>query len=147
MTTLPAKITAPKFTVFALLLRMVTRYDFFDVFEQLFEDLEGAYPTRWKDLETATILVEGIFRSPKPRPNAVLNLFEEQGVRFAIPFAAYHVSLGGFPVVMDDRRGIKFCRKSLTRVTAEDKRKRLTRFFPNFNHFRVSSVIIPVGNL
>ena len=56
MTTLPAKIRVPKFTVFALLLWMVTKYDLFDVFEQLFEDPKGAYPTRWKDLEAATIL-------------------------------------------------------------------------------------------
>jgi hypothetical protein len=95
---------------------MVTKYDFFDIFEQLFEDLEGAYPARWKDLEAATILGGGIFGSPKPHPNAVLNLFEEQGFRFAIPFAAYRVSLDGFLAVMDHRPSIKIWRKSTTGV-------------------------------
>ena len=101
----PAKNKIPEFTVFASLLRMVTKYDLFDVLDQLLKNLKGAYPTRWKDFEAATILGEGIFGSPKPHPNAVLNLFEEQGVRFAIPFAAYRVSLGGFPAIMGDKPG------------------------------------------
>jgi hypothetical protein len=91
---------------------MVTKYDLFDL-DKLFKNLKGAYPTRWKDLEAATILGEGIFGSPKPHPNAVLNLFEEQGVRFAIPFAAYRVSLGGFPALMGDKPDIVLPRHTL----------------------------------
>jgi hypothetical protein len=135
---LPAKIRIPEFTVFVLLLQMVMKYDFFDVFEQLFEDLEGAYPTRWKNLEAAIILGESIFGSPKPHPSKCdVESVRGAGVRFAIPFAAYRVSLGGFPAVMDNRPDIKICRKFPHRgVITKDKRKRLTRFFLNFNHFR-----------
>ena len=75
---------------------MTTKYGFSDIRRQLIKDLKGAYPTRWEDFETAKILGEDIFGSPKPHPNAVLDLFEAQNVRFAIPFAAYRASIGGF---------------------------------------------------
>ncbi|KAF9647781.1 hypothetical protein BDM02DRAFT_3097588, partial [Thelephora ganbajun] len=39
----------PEFTVFASLLRMTTKYDFFGVRDQLIKDLRSAYPTKWED--------------------------------------------------------------------------------------------------
>ena len=88
--------------MFASLLRMTTKYGFSRVRDQLVKDLKAAYPTKWEDFEATTVLGEDIFGSPKPHPNTVLNLFEAQNVRFAIPFAAYRASLGGFSVLMSD---------------------------------------------
>ena len=84
---------------------MVTKYDFSAVREHLFEDLKGAYPTKWDDFETAKVLGEDVFGSPKPHPNAVLNLFMAQNFRFAVPFAAYRASLGGFSALMSSEPG------------------------------------------
>ena len=84
---------------------MATKYGFSDVREQLIDDLKGAYPTKWEDFESARVLGEDIFGSPKPHPNAVLNLFLEQGITFASPFAAYRASLGGFPGLVSDKPG------------------------------------------
>ena len=84
---------------------MVTKYDFSDIREHLFEDLKGAYPTKWEDFEAAKVLGEDVFGSPKPHPNAVLNLFTAEGVRFAVPFAAYRASLGGFSALMSNEPG------------------------------------------
>jgi len=93
----PARHKVPDFTTFASLLRMATKYGFSDVREQLIEDLDGAYPTKWGDFEAARVLGEDVFGSPQPHPNAILNLFLEQNIRFALPFAAYRATLGGFP--------------------------------------------------
>ena len=95
MTRFPARNKVPEFTVFASLLRMTTKYGFSDIREALVEDLKGAYPTKWEDFETARVLGENVFGSPKPHPSAVLNLFLEQRVGFALPFAAYRAGLGG----------------------------------------------------
>ena len=84
---------------------MVTKYDFSAVREHLFEDLKGAYPTKWDDFETAKVLGEDVFGSPKPHPNAVLNLFVAENVGFAIPFAAYRASIGGFLALMSSDPG------------------------------------------
>ena len=84
---------------------MTTKYGFSDVRDQLLKDLKGAYPTRWQDFRNARILGEGVFGSPKPHPNAVLNLFVAQNVAFAIPFAAYRASIGGFSVLMGEKPG------------------------------------------
>jgi len=81
---------------------MATKYGFTDVREQLIEDLNGAYPTDWDDFEVATVLGEEVFGSPQPHPNAVLNLFLEQKIMFALPFAAYRATLGGFPSLASD---------------------------------------------
>jgi hypothetical protein len=92
---------------------MTTKYGFSDIRDQLVKDLKGAYPTRWEDFQTAKILGEDIFGSPKPHPNAVLNLFEAQNVRFAIPFAAYRASIGGFSALMSDKSGTVLPRHTL----------------------------------
>lgn len=76
---------------------MATKYGFSDVREQLVEDLGGAYPTRWEDFKVGRVLGEDVFGLPRPHPNAVLNLFLEQNIRFALPFAAYRATLDGFP--------------------------------------------------
>ena len=92
---------------------MTTKYGFSDIRGQLIKDLEGAYPTRWEDFETAKVLGEDVFGSPKPHPNAVLNLFEAQNVRFAVPFAAYRASIGGFSALMSDRPGTALLPRTL----------------------------------
>jgi len=92
---------------------MTTKYSFTEVRNQLLKDLRGAYPTKWEDFRGAKVLGEDIFGSPKPHPNAVLNLFETQNVRFAIPFAAYRVSIGGFSSLMSDKPGTVLPRRTL----------------------------------
>jgi hypothetical protein len=101
----PAKHGVLEFTVFASLLRMTTKYGFSDVRDQLIKDVKGAYPTRWEAYQVAEILGEDVFGSPKPHPKAVLNLFGEQKVRFALPFAGYRASLGDFSTLMNDKPG------------------------------------------
>jgi len=95
---------------------MATKYGFSDLREQLVEDLKGAYPTKWEDFESARILGEDVFGSPEPHPNAVLNLFTEQNVRFAIPFASYCAYLGGFAALMSDEPGTALPRHTLART-------------------------------
>ena len=92
---------------------MTTKYGFSDVRDQLIEDLKGAYPTKWEDYRGAKVLGENVFGAPRPHPNAVLNLFEAQNVRFAIPSAAYRASLGGFGGLMSDKPGTVLSRRSL----------------------------------
>jgi len=72
---------------------MTTKYGLSAVREGLVEDLKAAYPTKWEDFETAKDLGEDAFGSPKPHPNAILNLFLEQRIEFALPFAAYRAGL------------------------------------------------------
>ena len=74
---------------------MATKYGFPDVREQLIDDIRNAYPTKWQNFEAAGVLGEDIFGSPKAHPNAVLNLFLEQRIEFALPFAAYRAGPGG----------------------------------------------------
>jgi len=109
----PARHEVPKFSVFASLLRMTTKYGFTNVRDQLVKDLECAYPTKWETYQAAEVLGEDLFGSPKPHPNAVLNLFVAQNVRFAIPFAAYRASLGGFLALMSDKSGTLLSRHTL----------------------------------
>ena len=92
---------------------MTTKYGFSNVRGQLVEDLKIAYPTKWDDFTSAKVLGEDIFGSPKPHPNAVLKLLETQKVRFAIPFAAYRASIGGFGALMSDKPGTVLPRRSL----------------------------------
>ena len=99
--------------MFASLLRMTTKYGFNDVRDQLLKDLRGAYPTRWEDFKAAKVLGEAIFGSPKPHANAVLNLFEAQNVKFAIPFAAYRASIGGFSALTSTQPGAVLPRPTL----------------------------------
>jgi len=95
----------PKFNVFASLLRMATKYGFSDIHEQLIHVLKGAYPTEWGAYQAADVLGEDVFGLPKPHPNAVLNLFLEQKVRFAIPLASYRASLRGFSSLLGGEPG------------------------------------------
>ena len=81
---------------------MVTKYGFSDVREQLVDDLKNAYPTKWEDFQTAKVLGEDVFGSPKPHPNAVLNLFLEQKIKLALPFTTYRASIGGFSALVSD---------------------------------------------
>ena len=113
MTRFPARHEVPKFSVFASLIRMTTKYGFTNVRDQLIKDLKCAYPTKWETYQTAEVLGEDLFGSPKPHPNAVLNLFVVQNVRFAIPFAAYRASLGGFLALMSDKSGALLSRHTL----------------------------------
>ena len=106
----------PEFATFASLLRMAAKYGFSDVREALVEDLKGAYPTKWEDFKTARVLGEDVFGSLKPHPNAVLNLFLEQNIKFALPFAAYRACLGGFPSLVSDRPGTVLPRLALISI-------------------------------
>jgi len=116
MTRFPPRRRVPEFTLFASLLRMATKYGFSDLREQLVEDLKGAYPTKWEDFETTSVLGEDVFGLPKPHPNTVLNLFVGQNVRFAIPFAYYRASIGGFSALMSDKPGMVLPRDTLARA-------------------------------
>ena len=113
ITRFPARREVPEFTVFASLLRMTTKYGFSNVRDQLVKDIEDAYPTKWEAFQSAGVLGEDIFGSPKPHPNAVLNLLKEQGLKFAIPFAAYRASIGGFSALMSDKLGTVLPRHTL----------------------------------
>ena len=95
---------------------MVTKYGFSDVREQLVEDLESAYPTKWEDFQTTKVLGEDVFGSPKPHPNVVLNLFLEQKIKFALPFAAYRASIGGFSALASDEPGAALPRLTLASI-------------------------------
>ena len=95
---------------------MTTKYGFSNVRDQLVKDLEGAYPTKLEDYQSAKVLGEDFFGSPKPHPNAVLNLFEAQNIKFAIPFAAYRASIGGFKALMSDKPGTVLPRRTLATV-------------------------------
>ena len=116
MTRFPARNRVPEFTVFASLLRMTTKYDFSVVREGLVEDLKAAYPTQWGEFETAKVLGEDIFGSPRPHPNAVLNLFLEQKIKFALPFAAYRAGLGGPSALASETPGLILPRLTLARI-------------------------------
>ena len=105
MSRFPERYEVPQFNVFASLLRMTTKYGFSHVRDQLLKDLKSAYPTKWEAYQVTDVLGEDTFGSPKPHPNAVLNLFVAQNVKFAIPFAAYRASLGGFSALTSDKPG------------------------------------------
>jgi hypothetical protein len=119
----------PEFSVFASLLRMTTKYGFSEVREQLVDGMKCAYPTKWEGLGTGTLLGEDIFGSPKPHPNAVLNLFAEQSIKFALPYAAYRAALGGFSSLTSDEPGTVLPRHTLACAAhgREVIRDRLTR--------------------
>ena len=95
---------------------MTTKYGFTDVREQLIEDLRGAYPTEWEDFKAAKVLGEDVFGLSRPHPNAVLNLFLEQSVKFASQFAAYRAGLGGFIALISDKPGAVLPRLTLASI-------------------------------
>ena len=116
MTRFPARNKVPDFAVFASLLRITTKYGFSVVREGLIEDLKAAYPVRWEEFETAKVLGEDVFGSPGPHPNAVLNLFLEQRIIFALPFAAYRAGLGGPSALASDIPGLMLPRLNLAQI-------------------------------
>ena len=95
---------------------MTTKYGFSDIREALVEDIKGAYPTKLEDFETAKVLGEDVFGSPKPNPNAVLNLFLEHGIKFALPFAAYRAGLGGPSSLASEKPGTILPRLTLASI-------------------------------
>jgi len=95
---------------------MTTKYGFPDIREALIEDLKSAYPTKWEDFETARILGEDVFGLPRPHPNAVLNLFLEQNIKFASPFAAYRAGLGVPSSLASDKPGAILPRPTLVSI-------------------------------
>ena len=99
--------------MFASLLRMAIKYGFSGVHEQLVDSIKGAYPTKWEGPGTGGVLGEDIFGSPIPHPNAVLDLFMEQSIKFALPFAAYRAALGGFSSLTSDKPGTILPRPAL----------------------------------
>ena len=117
MTRFPARHEVPEFTVFASLLRMTTKYGLSNVRDQLIKDVKGAYPTKWEAYQAAGVLGEDVFGSPKAHPNAVLNLFLEQNVRIALPFAAYRASIGGIYAITSDTPGTVLPRHTLASTT------------------------------
>jgi hypothetical protein len=116
MSRFPPRHEVPEFSAFGSLLRMTTKYGISNVRDQLVKDLEGAYPTKWEEFQSGKVLGEDVFGSPKPHPNAVLNLFEAQDLKFAIPFAAYRASIGGFQALMSDKPGTVLPRHTLATV-------------------------------
>jgi len=92
---------------------MATKYGFSNVREQLIDSIKEAYPTKWEDPGTGKVVGESIFGLPIPHPNAVLNMFMEQGVKFALPFAAYRAALGGFSSLTSDKPGTVLPRLAL----------------------------------
>lgn len=95
---------------------MTTKYGFSDVREQLVDSIKSAYPTKWEGSGTAKVLGEDVFESPKPHPNAVFNLFTEQNVKFALPFAAYRVALSGSSSLTSDKPGTILPRLALASI-------------------------------
>ena len=125
MTRFPARNRVPEFATFASLLRMTTKYGFSDVREQLVDSIKGAYPTKWEDFEDlepvqgfriVRAIGEAVFGSPRPHPNAVLNLFLEQNVECASPFAAYRAALGGLPSLASGEPGAMLPRPTLASI-------------------------------
>jgi len=119
---------------------MATKYGFSNVRKGLVEDLKGAYPTKWEDFETAKVLGEDVFGSPKPHPNTVLNLLLEQKIKFALPFAAYRAAIGGFPSLISGGPGTALSRLALAFVIYGMEKIRHVMV-------RVSHSIIYDGNL
>ena len=91
--------------MFASLLRMTTKCGLSVACEGLVEDIKAVYPTQW-DFETTKVLGgEDASGSPKPHPNAVLNLFLKRRIKSALPFAAYRTGLGGPFALANDKPG------------------------------------------
>ena len=95
---------------------MTTKYGLLLAREGLIEDLRSAYPTEWEDFERAKAVGEDVFGSPKPHPNAVLNLFLEHKIKFALPFAAYRAGLGGPSALVGELPGTVFSRSIIASI-------------------------------
>jgi len=91
----PTRHKTPDFATFSSILRMATRYQIPSIREQILEDLDAAYPTKFIVYECSKVHGEDVFGEPLPHPNAVLNLFNECDVKFALPFAFYRACRAG----------------------------------------------------
>ena len=96
---------------------MTTQYGYSSVRDQLVKDLRDAYPTKWEAYQTAEVVGEDVFGSPKPHPNSVLKLFLEQNIRFALPFAGYRASINGFSSLLSDEPGAVLPYRTLATTT------------------------------
>ena len=98
---------------------MTTKYGFSNAQEALVEDLKGAYPTKWEEFEMTKVLGEDVFGLPKPHPSAVLYLFLEQSIKFALPLAAYRAGLGGPSALASEKPYMVFPRLTLAAIIHE----------------------------
>ena len=103
MPRLPEKNNVPDFPTFSSLLRVSTNYEMLNVRAQLLETIRDAYPTEFEGLDPSKTLGENVFGGPKPHPNAVLNLFVQQNVTWALPMAYYMAVRRGLDSLMDTR--------------------------------------------
>ena len=119
---------------------MATKYGFSDVRDGLVGDLNSAYPTKWEVFRATEVLGEDIFGSPKPHPNAVLNLFLEQKITFGLPFAAYRAGRAGFFSLVIEEPGVALPRHALASTIYGMEKIRRTMV-------RLSHSIVYSGNL
>ena len=70
---------------------------------QLLETIRDAYPEDFEGLDPSKTLGETVFGGLKPHPNAVLNLFVQQNVTWALPMAYYMAARRGLDSLMDPR--------------------------------------------
>ena len=91
------------FSTFSSLLRVATNYKMPNLRTRLLETIRDAYPENFEGLGPSRTLGENVFETPKPHPNAVLNLFIQQKVTSALPMAYYMASRRGLTSLMDTR--------------------------------------------
>ena len=85
--------------------------------DQLIKNIGGAYPANERTPRLQRFSAsEGVFGSPKPHPNAVLDLFEAQNTGFAISFAAHRPATGGFSTLTSDKPAPALPRRTLATV-------------------------------
>ena len=68
------------------------------VLSQLLDIIRDAYPETFEGLDPYKVLGESVFTGPTPHPNAVLNLFVQQGLASALPMA-YYMAVRGVGLV------------------------------------------------
>ena len=91
------------FITFSSLLRISAKYEMPTVRSQILKVIRGAYPATFEGLDPSKALGEDVFSGPTPHPNAVLNLFVQQGLRSALPMAYYMAVRSGPDSLMDAR--------------------------------------------
>jgi hypothetical protein len=92
---------SPDFSTFSSLLRISTSYEIPNIRARLLETIRGAYPENFEGLNNM-VIGESVF-GDAPHPNAVLNLFIQQNVTWALPMAYYMAARRGLDSLMDDR--------------------------------------------
>ena len=96
----PERNNVPDFTTFSSLLRMTAKYEMPAVQSKLLDIVRNAYPETFEGLDSSKALGESVFCGPAPHPNAVLNLFIQQELRFALPMAYYMAARRGLNSLM-----------------------------------------------